>query len=576
MKKKILPVVIAILLIVVIAVLAFGKQILDKYSYSKERYDMLTYFENASSEDAALIMNGSFMEERAYVLPDGGETTCYVDFDTALSYLNDRFYYDDNEDILIYTTAEDMIMVTPGEKAIRNHASNVHSLSYTPFRIENGKKLIALDFVRMVTDFEYTLYPDPYRVKLTTDYSGRTVATARKKTAVRHRGGVKSEILEDLDVGTKVTVLEQMEEWAKVMTEDAVIGYVENKHLTDVSPELPIPSNDGEKYPGYDAEYKALTRDHRIVMGWHAVAGIGGNDTLYAMTENTRGMNVISPTWFHLTDNEGNFESFATQDYVNKAHDMGLEVWALVGNIEHASDLDMKAILSRTSVRMALIDNLINEVQTYGIEGINVDFEMLPTDTGRDFSEFIRELSIRCRKEGIVLSIDNYVPIGGTGYYDRKTQGEVADYVVIMGYDEHYAGSSEAGSVASIGYVETGISMTAEEVPANKIINGIPFYTRIWETEGTEVSSQAVDMATARGWVAEHSLTPEWDEETCQNYATYTSGSKVCECWIEDEESIRTKLNVMKSYNLGGAAFWRLGFEDPEIWNMINEEFVTE
>ncbi|MDE6320318.1 MAG: chitinase, partial [Lachnospiraceae bacterium] len=193
------------------------------------------------------------------------------------------------------------------------------------------------------------------------------------------------------------------------------------------------------------------------------------------------GLNVISPTWFTLTGNEGEFSSFAAASYVQRAHEMGLEVWGLVGNVESV-DVDMYELLSRSSSRWKLITNLVAAAQEYDLDGINIDFENLSLDAGEPFIQFIRELSIPCRKYGIVLSVDNYVPMNHTDHYDRAEQGVVADYVIIMGYDEHYNGSKEAGSVASINFVENGIKNTVADVPAKKVINALPFYTRLWET----------------------------------------------------------------------------------------------
>ena len=318
-----------------------------------------------------------------------------------------------------------------------------------------------------------------------------------------------------------------------------------------------------------EPEYTSITRDYKINLGWHVIAGVAGNDTLDSVTANTKGLNVISPTWFKLSDNNGNFTSFASQDYVNRAHKKGLEVWALVENIEYAGSVDMYTILSSTTTRAKLIDGLINQALTYGLDGINVDFEQISMDCGEHYIQFIRELSIPCRKNGIVLSVDNYVPTGYTDHYDRAEQGVVADYVIIMGYDEHYAGSPEAGSVASINYVEEGIVKTVNEVPANKVINAIPFYTRIWETENGQLSSQAVGMDVAEEFVKAHNIAVEWDDETCQNYGEYTSGGSLYQVWLEDASSIEVKLNIMDKYQIGGVASWRLGYEKPEIWNVI-------
>ena len=559
MKKKVVPILIAIALIIIIGGLSFGGKIIEKYSYSKERADLNAYYHISDSEDAAIVLQNEIVEERAKVI-DG---TWYLDLDTVHKYLNDRFYMDRNEDLLLYTLPEDIVKVVIGS-SVKETEDGSEDLGYTIARYEGEKLYLAVDYVKQYTNFGYEVFTDPNRVQIDTQWEEMQVASIKKNTQVREKGGVKSPILTDVAKGDKVTVLEQMETWTKVKTADSVIGYVENKRLDNTRSELPIPVTDYT-----EPEYTSLTRDYKINLGWHVVAGTAGNDTLQSVTANTKGLNVISPTWFKLSDNEGNFTSFASADYVEKAHGMGLEVWALVENIEYKDSIDMYQILSSTTTRRKLIDALVAEVQQYGIDGINVDFEQISMDCGEHYIEFIRELSVSCRKNGIVLSVDNYVPTGYTDHYDRREQGIVADYVIIMGYDEHYAGSPEAGSVASINYVENGIADTVSQVPANKVINAIPFYTRIWETTGSSISSQAVGMEMAEEYVAAHNIDVEWNEETCQNYGEYTSGDTLYQVWLEDDESIRVKLNIMEKYGIGGVAAWRLGFEKPEIWDEI-------
>ena len=559
MKKKAVPILIAIALIIIIGGISFGSKIIEKYSYSKERADLSAYYSISDSEDVAIILQNEIVEERAKLI-DG---TYYLDLATVHKYLNDRFYMDRKEDLLLYTLPEDIVRVVIGS-SVKDTEEGSEDLGYIIARYEDESLYVAMDYVKQYTNFSYEVFTDPNRVQIDTEWEEIQVASIRKDTQVRERGGVKSPVLTDVAKDDKVTVLEQMETWTKVKTADSVIGYVENKRLDSIRSELPIPVTDYT-----EPEYTSLTRDYKINLGWHVVAAAVGNDTLQSVTANTKGLNVISPTWFKLSDNAGNFTSFASADYVEKAHAMGLEVWALVENIEYKNSIDMYEILSSTSTREKLIAGLVGEVQQYGIDGINVDFEQISMDCGEHYIEFIRELSVSCRKNGIVLSVDNYVPTGYTDHYDRREQGIVADYVIIMGYDEHYAGSQEAGSVASINYVESGIADTVSQVPANKVINAIPFYTRIWETTGSSISSQAVGMEMAEEYVAAHNIDVEWNEETCQNYGEYTSGDTRYQVWLEDEESIRVKLNIMEKYGIGGVAAWRLGFEKPEIWDEI-------
>ncbi len=559
MKKKIIPILVAIVLIIIIGCISVGTKLIERYSYSRERADLYDYFQISSQEDTAVILGNEMIEERARLI-DG---VYYLDLFTVHKYFNDRFYEDKNENLLLYTLPDDIVKTNTGS-TVKESKNGSEDLGYVIARYEEDELYVAIDYVKQYTNFSYEAFTEPNRIQIDTSWNEIQVSEIKKDTAVRIRGGVKSEILEDVQQGDKVTVLEQMETWSKVKTADSIIGYVENKRLSDIRNEQPIPVTDYE-----EPEYTSVTRDYKINLGWHVIAGTAGNDTLGSVTANTKGLNVISPTWFKLSDNNGGFTSFATSEYVNKAHDMGLEVWALIENIEYKSSIDMYVILSSTAVRTQLIENLINTVLEYDIDGINVDFEQISMDCGEHYIEFIRELSIPCREHGIVLSVDNYVPTGYTDHYDRREQGIVADYVIIMGYDEHYAGSEVAGSVASIDYVEEGIAKTVEQVPANKVINAVPFYTRIWETTGSSISSQAVGMDMAQEYVSAHNIEVEWDDATCQNYGEYTSGDTLYQVWLEDEQSIQVKLNIMEKYGIAGVASWRLGYEKPEIWDEI-------
>lgn len=559
MKKKIIPIVAAIVLIIMIGCVSFGGKIIEKYSYSKERADLDEYYRISDSEDTAIVLQNEIIEERARLI----EGTYYLDLATVHKYFNDRFYEDKNERLLLYTLPSEIVRTNIGS-SVKETASGSVDLGYIAARYEEDTLYVAMDYVKQYTNFSYEAFTEPNRVQIETIWDETQVSTVKKDTQVRKKGGIKSEILTEISKGDKVTVLEPMETWTKVKTADSIIGYIENKRLEEVRSELPVPVTDYT-----EPEYTSLTRDYKINLGWHVVAAAAGNDTLQSVTAMTEGLNVISPTWFKVCDNEGGFTSLASAEYVNRAHEMGLEVWALIENIEYKDSIDMYAILSSTSTRAKLIDNLVSTVQEYNIDGINLDFEQISMDCGEHYIEFIRELSIPCREKGIVLSIDDPVPTGYTSHYNRREQGIVADYVIIMGYDEHYAGSEEAGSVASINFVEGGIEETVKQVPADKVINAIPFYTRIWETTGDSISSQAVGMDMAEEYIRAHNIDVEWDETTCQNYGEYKSGDTLCQVWLEDEKSIEVKLNIMEKYGIAGVAAWRLGFEKPIIWDEI-------
>ena len=563
--KKVIPVIVAIVLIILIAAAGFGAKILEKYSYSKERADLTAYFGIEGSDDVPIILQDERIEEHAKVW----DNVCYFDMATVHKYFNNRFHEDKAAGNLLYTMPEVIYANEIGTGKITvldtDFAESSDGRDYTISRYEGETLYIAADYVKEFANFSYEFFAEPNHMQIYTEWNERQVAPIIKDTQVRYQGGIKSDILTDVSEGDEVIVLEEMENWTKVKTQDSFIGYVENKRLGEKSAQTPTPVTDY-----VEPVYAANTRDHKINLGWHVVAGVGGNDTFGSVMEQTKGINVISPTWFTLVGNEGEFSSFADQSYVDKAHEMGLEVWALVGNTESV-DVDLYEVLANTENRRRLIRGLVDVAQAYGLDGLNIDIENLSLDAGEPFVQFIRELSIACRKYGIVLSVDNYVPMNHTDHYNRAEQGVVADYVIIMGYDEHYKGSDQAGSVASIDFVENGIANTVAEVPAEKVINAIPFYTRIWETKGTDVSSQAVGMEMAAEYIAAHDIVTRWDEETCQNYGEYQSGESFCQVWLEDAESIKVKLNIMEKYGISGVASWRLGFETADIWDVIEE-----
>ena len=558
--KKALPVIIAILLILIIGGSYGAKIVLEKFSYSKEKADLNEYFEINNDNEVAVILQEDLMDFKALRV----EGYCYLDIDTVQDYLNERFYLDEAEQLIIYVEPLQITTTHIGDSGY-DIDGEAHHTDFVPARYIDNKLYLACDYVKFFTNYQYTYYENPSRIQMYTQWDVKEVAHIKKDTQIRKLGGIKSPILKEVSEGDKVQVLDTMEEWSCVKTEDGFKGYVENKKLDNYSNEEPIPVTDY-----IEPEFTSVSFDGKVNMAWHNVAGTAGNDTIYGLLANTHGINVISPTWFALADNSGGLTDFGSQKYVSDMHEKGMQVWPTVNNFVN-SDIDTYAVLSATTTRRVLIANIMSLISTYGVDGINVDFENLSVETGQPFIQFIRELSVQCRKNGIILSVDNYVPIGNTNYYNRSEQGVYADYVVIMGYDEHYAGSSEAGSVASIGYVENGILKTMEEVPSEKIINGVPFYTRIWETNGVDVTSQAVGMQMAKDYVANHGMTLKWDQETCQNYGEYMSGDTLCQVWMEDAESIKVKLSVMDANNIAGVASWCLGFETPDIWDAISE-----
>ncbi|MBE5827629.1 MAG: chitinase [Butyrivibrio sp.] len=561
MKKKVIPAIIIIVLIFVFAGIFAAQQFLKRYSYSTEKADLDSYFGVTSEVDVPIILGNEFIEEHALLL-DG---TYYMDFASVQKYINDRFYYGVEEGLLIYTTPTTIITSEANSNTWSDSDGNSTQEPYTISRLESGGLYVALEYVSKFSNFFYQGFTEPNHMQLTTSWEDETVATINKDTQLRIRGGVKSDVLQELNKGDTVVVLEELENWTKVKSPTSFIGYVENKRLSDVTTRSPIPVNDY-----VEPEYTNLLRDHKINLGFHNIGGPAGNDTLSAVASGAKSLNVICPTWFALSANDGDVRSFGSASYVNAAHDMGLEVWGLLDNFTGGADVSTSEVLRHSDSRANAIAQTIGYAKELGLDGINLDFESVPSEDGQSFVEFVRELSIACRKEGLVFSIDNYVPMNFNDYYDLEEQGVVADYVIIMGYDEHYAGSPEAGSVASLKYVETGIINTLKEVDASKVINAVPFYTRIWHNSNGTITSEAVGMKTAQDYISNHSIELTWDASCGQNYGEYTGNDGVLhQIWMEDATSIGQKIDSMKANNIAGIAAWSLGMETPDVWDVI-------
>ena len=567
MKKRVFTVLVPIVLILLVAAVAFGSILFEKFSYSKNRADLNAYFGITQADEVAMVVQDSVVDEKAKMV-DG---MSYFTLSTVEQYFTDRFYVNSVEQVLLFTTDTDVIRINIGDGSNIMYVSDAgQELPYKAAFYEGDTLYIAADYVQKFANFEYHMYDEPLRMQVYTQWNSYTSMSVSKKTALRYQGGVKSDILMDLEKGDEVAVLEQMENWSKVKTSNALIGYVENKYLTGEKTVERLCSTGFQ-----EIVYSNVKKEGTINLAFHQVFNEVGGDGLASALSNTKAVNVVSPTWFRLNNNSGDFTSIANASYVSKAHELGIDVWALITDVDstdlYGIEIDFVELLSSSANRRHLIEGLMAQVDTYGLDGINIDFEKVKKDSGIHFVQFLRELSIETRKRGVVLSVDNYVPSEYTAHYNRKEQGIVADYLIIMGYDEHYVGGGEAGSNASIGFVESGITNTKEVVPADKIINAVPFYTRVWESGADGLKASTLTMASQKDWIAKSGVTPMWIDEVCQSYAEYESNGTIYQCWLEDVESLRVKLEVMKTQEIAGVASWKLGIEDPAVWDAIAE-----
>lgn len=559
MKLAIIGTAAALIFIIIIAITSITRALTP----SREVMQLTDYYKVDDSE-VIIILQNEIYDKHGRLIND----RVYIDYDTVKTYFNPRFYWDNNENILTYTTPDEIIRAKAGSKTysvIKNIISTDTDTDYTIAEVFADQVYISLDFVKQYSDIDYAFYTEPNRVVIDYIWGDYLYTEVSKVTQLRYEPDIKSPVLRTLDVGTSLMLVDTEEApkkgFIKVMTEDGIKGYVKEKH-TKESVYKTIKSS-------YQAPvYTSQKRGKKINMAFHQIFNTDAADKLESLVAATKNLNVISPTFFSVSDNDGNIKSIATQEYVSRAKNLGLEVWALINDFDE--NVNMYELLSHTSSREMLINNLIENALEYKLNGLNIDFEYITSETGPHYIQFLRELAVKCRNNGIVLSVDNYVPAPYRQYYDLKEQGVVADYVVIMAYDEYYAGSEVAGPVSSIGFVSDAINNTVEAVPKDKIIIAIPFYTRLWkETDEGEVSSEALGMAPAEKVVEDNALTATWDNSMGCYYVEYIRDNATYKMWMEEDKSIEEKMKLIYEADLAGVAEWKLGLEKSSVWNII-------
>lgn len=554
-RKKRRKRILILLLLLLVVMIAAGILLWIRYGPSNEEADKNEYFGITDTNQVGLAIDNQIPDVKS--MKEGSEI--YLDFDSVHDYVNQRFYWDSNENRLLYTLPDRTLSIPAGATEFES-GDGTQTRDYEIVKVENDTVYLALDFVKEYTDMSLDVYENPDRAVIVTNEE-ENHAQVSKDTEVRILGGVKSPILTEISKSDDVVVIEEAGSWMKVRTADGYIGYVKSNTLGKAEKQT-------RESEYEEPEYTNIQKDYKINLAWHQVTSQAANENVASVIAGTTGLTTISPTWFSIQDTNGNITSLASSAYVDTAHQAGLEVWGLVDNF--TNQVDTLAVLSNTQSRANMISQLITEALNSGLDGINVDFEQITEEMSDHYIQFIRELSVECRKKQLVLSVDNYVP-GFTSHYNRKEQGIVADYVIIMGYDEHFSGSEEAGSVASIDFVREGITETLKEVPKEKVINGLPFFTRLWIESANGLTSQAIGMQEAETAVANAGVTASWDEETQQNYAEWTADGNTYKIWLEDEQSLEAKLKVMQEYDLAGAAAWKLGFEKSGIWELISQ-----
>ena len=568
-KRPILLVVLILLLLFIVLSVLF---IYHRYSPGKEWADYAKVYD-VDDGKAAVFYNNEWLDADGFIL----DSKVYIDIETVTGYFNAGFYFSDESEVL-YVLPTSLVKAEEGEKRYEINGM-ITETDYQVFKIMEDKVYLCLDFIMEFTDIYGRVYTEPDRVMVFDVNRKYTSAVIKKNSYVRRYAGIKSLILYEALKGETVEVIDSVDNWLLIRTDSGYIGYVRAGAVSDKK-------DVEESGKTAEYEYESLTKDYQECIGWHQVFTQEANESLDEYLEGSKGLTVISPTWFSITDENGSFSSIASAEYVERAHELGLEVWALIDDFD--ADLDRRALFYNSSARRNLIDGLISAAEEYKFDGINIDFEKIDSEAASHFLQFIRELSMECRKNGIVLSVDNYVVSGGRSWYNISEQSRVVDYAIIMGYDEHWKGS-EPGSNASLSFTEKGVADALEMVPSDKLIYALPFFMRVWTEIPEEmadedavifndenshfgryaVTSEAIGMAAAQSLIQENGASVEWNAGLGQYYGEYEKDGCLNRIWIEDSESLKTKLDVINNYETAGLAFWKLGLETEDVWDVI-------
>lgn len=560
-QKKVvwLAMILAGVLVLILAAVAVYKY----FAPSSEMRDLNEFFALSEGE-VALIMDDKLLESKG--ITENGEI--YIPSDIAGN-MDQRIYVDKKENILSYVTAGSVIQANADQTEYS--LGKEKKQTQNPVMIKKDKEYyIALSFIGEHASCYYKEYSSPSRLVIMTDrFRTYQFGVLGSDTRIRTGPGKKYAYLTEAPEGSRVFVetgIKQENEYMAVTTIDGITGYIPVERLASTEEGTWIFEKTAESF-----EQKGLGK--AVCLGWHQMTT--NISSLSTSVDWAKCMNVISPTWFALSDNKGSYTSLANADYVNQAHARGLQVWGLINDFDE--NLKLSKILGVTSTRTKLINSLVGTAIQYDLDGINIDFEKVTKDTVGAYLQFLRELTVKCHANDLIVSVDNYTPADYNAFYNLEEQGKIVDYVILMAYDEHYFGGEESGSVSSIGFVEKGVRDMVAKVPKERVITALPFFTRLWKEEktksGTEVTSpSAYGMSSAESHLKAHGTTAAWDEETAQYYAEYKENGATFKIWLEEETSLKKKLETVMAQEVGGVAFWKLGFERAATWSMIEGE----
>lgn len=552
-KKRIVIVAAFVILIVVMAAMFM----IVRYTPTKEKMNGYVFFNLDKSTDKTMVIIDGKQYSDTGVVTDGIH---YLPQEFVADNINAGFYYDKESQAVLYSDSSYMYTYMSGKNVYTDDTGKTYNTDYPVVIDINGECFIAWEYIAEHTDCEYAYGSEPERINISIERENKQCVTVKKKSAVRYRGGIKSPVLEYVQKGDRLVYEDDLDDWIKVTTATGYTGYIKKTEASDTFEYI----REEKNYETHNYNMK----DDKVTLAWFQVSGVAGNSGIDNNIATASGVNVLAPTWYSVTDSSGSMSCYASAGLVNKMHQRGTDVWALVSDFD--TNVDFAALYSSKKARTNMVNTLINDAEKYGFDGINLDFENIKSAYAKDYLQFVRELSIECERKGLVLSTDNYKPEAYNRCYNLKEQSRFVDYVIVMAYDEHYAGT-DAGSVASLPFVKEAVEDTVQLVGKEHVIAGIPFYTRIWTTTDGNTTSRAVGMQAAVDQLNSDGQVALWNDDCGQYVASYTVGNSTRQIWFEEEKSIEAKMQVIQENNVAGVAGWKLGLEKSSVWSVISK-----
>lgn len=538
--------------------------------FVETQVDFGTIYAEADDDNIVTLYNGKIIANHNSVRNIGG--SLYFPIDVVIDYLNDQFFYDAAEGTITYTTEKDIIRMKTDELT--------YTVNDEPLKLDIGMTVfddiayLPLSLVQKFSHHDFT-YSDEYDVLQIRDWY-ETITTGEvyyevEEVFIRNIPEDQSPYIHKAYIGMDLQIVDEEGDYYQIVTKEGFLGYIRKEYVRSITTE----SLDREPVKSYDS-FPSSEFDGKLNMVWNYVNNHNTNLRIQEYMENTKDVDVISPTWFILQGTEGDVKSFADLDYVRWAHENGYQVWALLHNLDAGYTRAMThEVISSTEKRAEVIRQIMAYASIYELDGINIDLEAIPEKDGEYYIQFCKEMAVYCKQQGLTVSADFPVVKSWTGHYGREELSEYLDYIIIMGYDEHWGTSPIAGSVASRTWTDEGIYYTLQEVPKEKVVIGIPFYTRLWleeEVNGEiQVSSKAMGMDYAKNYMDERGVEWEWLEDIGQYYAEFTEDDIRHRMWLEDVNSVEMRMQIAADYDVGGVAGWRIGFENDGVWDVISK-----